>query len=175
MSDIRPKRNGFTLLELMVVIAIILIGAGFLYSTAGVRSSAVYADSTGRQLFTLVQSARQEAIRSGRSVIIQQTDDKLNFRVWRDENANSEVDSDTDVLKAELEIPRQVIISDEIQPAFFTTRGYLVDVSNNPTTMSVTICSPDPESSGECLVGERYSKVSVSVLGLPTIKHGRTE
>ena len=161
------RQDGFTLLEMIVVVAVIIVVAVAAYATMGTRPMRVYTDSAAKQIVSIIQDARLEAIRSGRNVIIQSFNQNL-IEFVRDEDGNLQI-SDLDQVRNEIEVTGGVILAEDVGPVMFNNRGYLVNAAANPTTVNITFCPLDPEEPTQCLEKSRVARVQISVVGLPKI------
>ncbi|HOJ13194.1 MAG TPA: GspH/FimT family pseudopilin [Deltaproteobacteria bacterium] len=116
-------RSGLTLMEVMVVVAIIGILASLAIPNFSGWMAKRRLDSTAREVFTDFQRARSEAITRGRSVSIVFDDGADSYLVR---------DSAGEVIVPEKGMPDEMDLAVEVTTTGFTFRGFL-------TTDEVTV------------------------------------
>lgn len=160
---------GFTLLEFMVVVVIVGIVAAIVYASDTPKSA--YVDSAARELYAAVIDARQEAIRSGRSVILRSTNRQV-IEVYRDENGNGVID-DGDIARTILTVPMYVRLTEDTPVVLFNNRGYLVDETGQPTQLSIQFCETQSDNMNICRAGGRLTTVAANVAGVAEILYAQ--
>jgi len=160
------KHNGFTLLELLIVLAILGIGAGVMAVSMGSKPLRMHTDIAAKESSALVRSARLEAINSGRNVILSASGSRID--AYLDTDSNRQVTSG-DTLLTGMEIPTQVILTPYFRPVMFNNRGYLEDSTGAPTQLRMLFCIPEGSA---CKNDEAYARIDVNLAGIPEVRQG---
>ncbi len=172
MTANRQNRpSGFTLLELLVVVSIIVVSAGMMLAYSSTSDMAVTVNSAAREVSSLLRSARQDAIQSGRQVLVARSGSTI--LAYRDEDGSLGEKTAGDVTLIEQRLVRKVLFkmtdgSDVVQWIGFTNKGYLICSSGRPTA-SLEFCVEDPDSAGDCEAEKAFAKVDLSVIGMPKL------
>jgi prepilin-type N-terminal cleavage/methylation domain-containing protein len=159
------KEVGFTLLELLVVVAIIAVVGSIVLATE--TPARTFVNSAAKEIYSAVIDARQEAIRSGRSVIFQTSDRNL-VKLYRDENGSNAID-EGDMARTALNMPMRARLVADLGPVYFNNRGYLVDEVGQPATLSIEICETEKNNQDSCVAGGYVTTVTVNVAGVADI------
>ena len=125
------KKNGFTLIELMVVIVIVAVLSMAGLSVWGSKPPRQGVQAAARELYALMQDARFEAIKTKQPVLI--TADQNKIKSSCDANGDGTVED-----RSLVEPPVNVIVCDTVNPVHFTPKGALQNASNQPATFTVT-------------------------------------
>lgn len=175
----KQSLRGFTLVELMVVVAIIVIVAmvvGSYYSLSPERKKL---EITAKQLFSLVQDARFFAITSGRAVQVVGIGNPLTMVIsGRDQNNDGTLTppdaqgGSPDFIRKAIAIPH-LMRNDPGHPekklttVQFDTRGLVRGPTGEVTIINLEFCEVAEGNSSACLAkGWRY-KLMTSPVGLP--------
>lgn len=171
-ASIQAKgRAGMTLIELLIVVAMIGITSAVALSAYSTMSSLTDTHSYARQAAAYLQDARMDAINSGRDVIIESSDQLDRLRFSRDENGNGTIDTG-DVARADMTLPGGVLISRKVGPILINNRGYLVDIARQPMSLNITFCLKNTDSPTTCLTGEKMARLSITPAGIPSLTYG---
>lgn len=161
--DVGANNRGVTLLELMIVLAIIGVVATVVTAYSSLSPDKAAMPAAAREIYSLLQDARNDAIAHGRNVIVV-SEGKRVIRSVRDSNGNGGIDN-TDLIRKEVTLPRLLIMSsNDFGPVMFNNRGYVVALDGQPTVIDIQLC----EGSGaDCVAGGFSAHLFTSVLGLP--------
>ncbi len=171
MAHETKQARGFTLLEVMIVAAIVAVTASVSLAFFGSRPARVYTDTAAKQFYTMLQDARGEAIRSSRNVIVQANGLRY-ISVWRDESGDGTVNESREFMRGELKLTGEVLMSEEFTSVFYNHRGYLTELNGSPANRTVIFCVADPNDGNRCLAEGRTATIEISALGLPSLQYG---
>jgi len=147
---------GFTLIELIVTIALIAVIAGFAVPSFSTMVANSRLASTSNDLVGLFNYARSEAVKTGRRVNITPTsgsDWSNGISVWIDQNADGSMQN-TEELRRNSAAPGAVSIT--VSESFFFTGGGLI---RNASGSAVTVRVCDDRS------GEQGRSINISLGG----------
>lgn len=155
-----PETDGFTLLELMVVVALIALFVGISYPEFSRWTEKQRLAGDARQLHGLMQSARSQAIETGTSVVVRfgkGRGETGTFMAFFDPNGNATQDSGETTLAA-----GHVSASTELLSASFDP--------NATGTLSATHTTFDGMGlatghNGQVILGDRHSRTATLTLG----------
>lgn len=175
INEILRDEGGFTLLELMIVLVIVMVGAAIWLSTDTTDPEKNSVQRAAKEFYGLVQYAKTDAIQSGRHVFIRPIGEGVNqtgFEVIRDEDGNETISDDDTGALVQLKFEGGTKLENEEALIRFNHKGYLVDDAGNPVISRVitfcgkTTCKQD---------GASYTTVTITIAGMPKIDYEHYE
>ncbi len=166
------KQTGFTLVELLIVMAIVGVTAAFALATMGSKPMRTYVNTPAREITSILQAARQQAIEGGRVIFVRTTDGTV-IQTFLDSNNSGTYDDGQDALIEEVAVNRNkvVLLPTNYQGGMFDYKGNFVQTDGTPTAVSVTVCQSE-DGAESCKDGGPKAIVSLRFIGLPELLMG---
>ncbi|WP_148864788.1 GspH/FimT family pseudopilin [Marinobacter fonticola] len=155
LSNRTPKNGGFTLIELMIVIALVAIVATMALPSFTQVLASNRVSSTTNSVIGILNFARGEAVKRARTVNVRPADGAdwdSGVLLWVDADSDSTFDAAEEVRRSE-PMPGNIgmAASGSLLAMGFRGNGYLA--SGSTTEFILRICSPDTTQGSAVSVG----------------------
>ena len=168
----KQKRTGFTLLELMVVSAVIAITVGMAVAYGSNKSKPRnQSTDAANEVFAAIQLGRSHAIQSGLRVKLH-----ANAQTFFASSVDAAGDNNGTIGAVYLAdnysklmingFTNDYLSAADIPETFFNNRGYLVTDGGQPTNLSVVLCV---WADGNC--ESHFARIDVNVGGITTVTY----
>lgn len=145
----RKKSFGFTLVELMITLALVGVIAAFAVPSFGTMIANSRLATASNDVVGVLNYARSEAVKTGRSVIVNPTDGANwanGVSVWIDRNANGSM-QDSEELRRTSGAPGAVTVTSSSN--FLFTGGGLLP--NGSAAVTIQVCDDRSGESGSSI------------------------
>ena len=153
MNQAKPKQSGFTIMELLMAIAIVGILAGIALPSFNYAIANNKVSSNANEVVGAFNLARSEATQRGSRINISSvsggTDWATGYRIWRDANANAAYDAGEEIRVFEA-IDSGLTLTGSVAGINFNALGFASG------TMTLTLCSD------QAAVNDRQLDVALS-------------
>ena len=156
------KQSGFTLIELMVVIAIVAIVATIGVPSVSNMIARNRITASTNELIGAMNLARLEAVKQGTAIRVSSISGSVNwasgYRVWTDEDSDQTYDSGEEIRV--FDGSGTLEITGPSDPIIFLASGFTSQ--NSGTTSLLTICSDEEHISDRLLTINTAGRVTIA-------------